>query len=278
VATSATTPPPAAAPSGSAAASKVFLLVAVLLGLLATVLAFFFISSAGSSNTGPKVKIVVAKHDMSPNLPLDPTRDLMVIDVPTQFKNLASQCLDTDATALKGYKGKRINREILTGQPVMLQDLKETEFLVLEKPYMALTLTAETGILIPGDYVKLIVAKPNLVGAVATMPVAGVSAYETTIIGSGDGFKVLAVGAYLYKTRQQALYVDPTNSAVNAANKTVTLQVTEAQAKEIMNALGSLSSTNKVPILLCPSEKTAPAKRTDEEPSTPAAPAAPRKN
>jgi Flp pilus assembly protein CpaB len=258
VATSVTPPPsfgsPTTAASGTAAASKVFLMVAVLLGVLATILAFFFINSAGSSTSGPQVSIVVAKRDLAPNTPVEPDRDLTLTEVPAKFSRLARQCLD--AESLKNYKGARINREILMGQPVMLADIVDRDFLVLEKPYMALTLPAESGILIPGDYVKIILTKTNMVNVAATEPVAA-PAYDTTILGKDDGFKVLAVGSYLFKTRQQALFVDPGNAAA-ANNKTVTLQVTEDQAREILSALGSLSSSNRPTLLLCPSPKTAP--------------------
>ena len=269
-------PPSSSSPGapGSAAASKVFLMVAVLLGVLATVLAFFFINQAGASNTGPRVDIVVAVHDMSPNLPLDPARDLTVIDIPQRFSTLANRCLDPKALAT--YKGARINREILAGQPVLLGDIVDTDFLILEKPYFALTLPAETGMIIPGDYVKIILTKPNLVNAASPTPVAGAPSYDATIIGKDEGFKVLAVGAYLFKTRQQMLFADSSSSSASAANnKTVTLQVTDAQAKEIMAALGTLSSSNKAILLLCPSAKTAPPPVPPSEPATGSAPARP---
>jgi hypothetical protein len=135
----------------------------------------------------------------------------------------------------------------------MLADIVDRDFLVLEKPYRALTLPAEAGILIPGDYVKILVTRTN----VATTEPTAASPYDATVIGNDEGFKVLAVGSYLFKTRQQALFVDPMNGAANAANKTVTLQVTEDQAKQILSTLGSLTSSNKPTLLLCPSPKTA---------------------
>jgi len=263
---SASSPP--AAP-GSAAASKVFLLVAVLLGLLATVLAFFFINSAGAGNSGPTISIVVAVHDMSPNMPLDPARDLMIMPVPQQFSKLAGRCLDPKS--LSTYKGERLNREILGGQPVMLADIAAVGDLTLEKPYYALTLPAETGMIIPGDFVKIILTRSNLAGAVSAAPdAAAFLPYDATIIGKEEGFKVLAVGGYLFKTRAQTLASDQYNSNA-AANKTVTLQVTEAQAREVMSAMGSLSNSNRAILLLCPSAKTAPPEVTSGEPAAAAA-------
>jgi Flp pilus assembly protein CpaB len=228
-------------------------LVAVLLGVLATILAFVLINSASSNSSGQSVSIVVAKRDLAPNTSIDPDRDLLVSELPAKYARLARQCLD--AQALKNYKGTHINREVVMGQPVMLADIVDRDFLVLEKPYRALMLPAEAGILIPGDYVKIMLTKANMVGAAATEPVA-TSAYDANIIGPEEGFKVLAVGSYLFKTRQQALFADPMNAA-GASNKTVTIQVTEDQAKQILSALGSLTSSNKPTLLLCPSPKTA---------------------
>lgn len=256
-------PPPASGAPGSAAASKMFLLVAVLLGVLATVLAFFFINNASANNTGPQIWVVVAKHDMSPNLPLDPERDLTRIQIPQRFASLADRCLDWELRA--SYKGQRINREIFAGQPILRSDLVATSsVLFLDKPYTALTLPAETGMIIPGDYVKIIVSRSNLVGAASTSPVAGVPAYDAAIIGKGDGFKVLAVGGMTSMPRSMTIATNQSSAA-----KTVTLQVTEAQATEIMGALGTINGSTKAVLLLCPSENTAQPTLPSED-ATPA--------
>jgi Flp pilus assembly protein CpaB len=263
VATSASPPNPGA--PGSAAASKIFLVVAVMLGVLATLLAFVFINSAGAGNSGPQISVTVAKRDLSPNVLIDPSRDLRVMKIPQQFAAMAAHGLDPNS--LNAYKGARLNREILADQPVLLSDIAPFSAgdLVLEKPYMALTLPTETGMIIPGDYVKIILTRPNLIGAASTVPVAGVPQNDAIIVGKDEGFKVLAVGGSLFKTRQQAMASDQYGSGA-ATSKTVTLQVTEAQAKEIMGTLGSASSANKATLLLCPSAKTAPPQMAVAEP------------
>jgi Flp pilus assembly protein CpaB len=238
----------------SSTASKAFLIVAVALGVLATVLAFAYISSAGSGNNGPTKFIVVAAHDMSPNAPLDPDKDLKQLAIPERFASLAQRCLDWEARA--SYKGERVNREIKMDQPVMLADISAVGELVLEKPYFALTLPAETGMIIPGDFVKIIVTKANLVNAAAgSAALASAMPYDAQIIGKDEGYKVLAVGGYLFKTRQQVLTSDQYGSS-STTNKTVTLQVTEAQAREIMGALGSVTSSTKAILLMGPSANT----------------------
>ncbi len=254
------TPSPLPAAPGSAAASKIFLAVAVLLGVLATLLAFMFIRS---ENSGTPILITVAKRDLPANTTIDPSRDLKTMQYPPQYTTLRDNSLDPKA--LNAYKGTRLNRELFQNQPVMLADIAPFSAgdLVLEKPYMALTLPADTGMIIPGDYVKIILARPSLLGAVSTVPAAGMPQSDVIIVGNDPGFKVLAVGGSLFKTRQQTMASDQYSSA---ANKTVTLQVTEAQAKEIMNVLGSLNSANRVTLLLCPSAKTAPPETPAAEP------------
>src|SRR5206468_3131136 len=139
--------------------------------------------------------------------------------------------------ALASYKGDRVNREIKQDQFILLADISAEGEFVLEKPYFALSLPADTGMIVPGDYVKIIVTKANLTSAAAAAagnaPPPSAMPYDATIIGKGDGYKVLAVGGALFKTRQQVLTSDQYNTS---APKSVTLQVTENDAKEIMSA------------------------------------------
>jgi Flp pilus assembly protein CpaB len=240
--------------AGSSTASKTFLIIAVALGVLATVLAFAFINQAGTADNTPKISVVVAKHDLAPNTALDPSRDLKLMQIPRVFQSLASHGLIPGS--LESYKGQRINREIKADQPVMLADIGAVAELVLEKPYFALTLPADVGMIIPGDYVKIIVTKANLTAAAAAAAgnpaPASIMPYDAVVLGKGDGYKVLAVGGSLSKTRQQVLAADQYGTA---APKSVTIQVKEEDAKEIMSALGSVS--NKATLLLAPSANTA---------------------
>ncbi len=252
-------PPPTPGASGSAAASKVFLMVAVLLGVLATMLAFYFINNAGASNTGPQGWIVVANRDLSPNTVLDPARDLRVDKIPLQFSKLAVKCLDYKSLSL--YKGERINREIMADTPVFLGDIANISMgeLILEKPYRALTIPLKNiGMVIPGDYVKIVLPpKPGYSSATTepTLLNPGVLSNDAQIIGRDEGFKVLAVSGMLRRTRPQALASDQTGAG--NANQNVTLQVTEAQAKEIIGAFWASTSSNNAYLLLCPSANTA---------------------
>lgn len=260
------------APPPSSGTSKIFLAIAVALGVLATILAFAFINNAGAGSSGPKVTIVVARHDLDANTVIDPARDLKAMDIPARFAALRSASLDFQA--LETYKGQRVNRYIQVDQPVMLGDLGGVGALELEKPYFALTLPAETGMIIPGDFVKIIITRANVMnqaaagGATPVMTPGGLP-FDATIIGRDDGFKVLAVNGYLFKTRQQVLTSDQFSGG-SSANKSVTLQVTEPQAREIMAALGSLSTSNKAILLLCPGPNTKAPSVPEAVPSAPA--------
>jgi len=245
----------ASSPATNSASSKLFLLVAIVLGILATILSFVFINSASlASASGPKRTIVVAKHDLSPNAVIDPERDLEKEEIPAKFSSLASRSLDPEA--MKSYKGERVNRDIFAGQPVLIADLAAVGQLVLEKPYYALTIPAETGMIIPGDTVKIIFAKAAPASTTVTAGVSNAS-YDATIIGDEDGFKVLAVGGYLYKNRSQVLVSDQHNSSGSLKN--VTLRVTDKQARQIIGALGALSGSQKATLMICPPPDTQPA-------------------
>ncbi len=220
--------------AGGAGASKAFLIAAVVLGVLATVLAFGFIESTAGQDRGPKTRIVVAKRDLRPNVAIDPERDLQAEDVPARFAAMAAQSLDWDARA--DYKGQRLNRRVLAGQPIFLADLSAMGELRLSEGTRALTISAEPGITIPGDYVKILVPRmdPVTAGGAADPNRAP---YQVLLIGRGNGYRVLAVGGSLFKTRQQVTASDQYEAGSGSA-KTVTLEVTEDQAGEILRSLG----------------------------------------
>jgi Flp pilus assembly protein CpaB len=226
------------------------LIAAVVLGVLATVLAFTFIQSAAGTDRGPKTRIVVAKHDLKPNAVIDPERDLQVEEIPARFGDLAAQSLDWESRS--NYKGQRLNRRVLARQPIFLADLSAAGELDLAPGARALTIPAEPGIVIPGDYVKVVVPRPDYLAAAQAGAGSGgnpgASAYQVTIIGRGNGYRVLAVGGSLFKTRQQVTAADQYESG-SAASKTVTLEVTEEQAAEIMRAAGN--TQQKATLLLC---------------------------
>jgi Flp pilus assembly protein CpaB len=227
-----------------------FLVAAVVVGVVATVLAFAFIDSTAGTDRGPKTKIVVAARDLRPNAVLDVERDLRVEEIPARYSGLAALTLDAEARA--GYRGQRVNRRVPAGQPVFLADLAAVGELRLEEPYRALTIPAVPGIVIPGDYVKVMVARADVSAAAAAgaaPDVKGPVGYEAGLVGKGQAYRVVAVGNSLSKTRQQVTAADQYESAGGNA-KTVTLAVTEEQAREILRAVGA--GGQAVTLLLCP--------------------------
>jgi Flp pilus assembly protein CpaB len=172
-----------------------------------------------------------------------------VEEIPAKYSGLAALTLDAEARA--GYRGQRVNRRIPAGQPVFLADLAAVGELRLEEPYRALTIPAVPGIVIPGDWVKVMVARADVSAAAAgaAPDVRGPVGYEAGLVGKGQAYRVVAVGNSLSKTRQQVTAADQYESAGGNA-KTVTLAVTEEQAREILRAVGT--GGQPVTLLLCP--------------------------
>ena len=144
-------------------APKMFLIFAVVLGVLATVLAFGFIQNSAGADRGPKITITIAKRDLQVNSTIDPARDLDVLDIPGTFRTLQGKTLDP--TGRNNYKGEVVNRNIPAGQPVFLADIANYGVFEINDPFVAMPKQAEPGIAIPGDYVKIMVARPDVSGA-----------------------------------------------------------------------------------------------------------------
>ncbi len=228
--------------------SRIFLIGAVVLGVLATVMAFAFIQKSAGVDRGPQVSILVAARDLRPNAPIDPDRDFRVEPIPVKFAALSSQCLDPEAKTT--YKGQRLNRRVLAGQPVFLADLSAGGELTLQEPNRALTIPADAGLVIPGDTVQILVSNPEM--ALAS---GGKAAASAVLVGNGRQYKVLAVGGSMSRTRSQATNADQFDTT--AAGKMVTLEVTAEQAREIVSTISNSAQRNM--LLICPRAPAATA-------------------
>jgi Flp pilus assembly protein CpaB len=239
-------------------ASKAFLVGAVVLGMLATIMAFLFIQNTAAQDRGPHVQILIAARDLRPNALIDPDRDLKVEEIPLKFRDLAGKCLEPDAKST--YKGQRVNRRILAGQPVFLADLAAGGTLDLKEPYRALSVPADAGLVIPGDHVQILVSQPD---AGAGMPTPGRPGQPNNalLVANGKAFRVLAVGGELSKTRSQATNADQTANAASA--KMVTLEVTPEEAAQLVGVISTNPARNM--LLICPPTPptTAPADATN---------------
>ena len=242
--------------------SRVFLLLATVLGVLATVTTFTFLESSTAKERGPKVTILVAAKDLTPNTPIDPDKDLMELQISATLTELKQRSLSPDHKP--SYRGQRVNRRVLAGTPVMLADLAAMADLQLGPDSRALSITAKgasavSGLLVPGDYVKLFVTRPvvrirQVGGAAAGDPAIPMpeqtGRWETQLV-LPDAVKVLAVGSKLARTRQQITVGEQFASANESdSQQTVTLEVSEAQAKTILEQTGA--GQLPVTIVLCP--------------------------
>jgi Flp pilus assembly protein CpaB len=223
-------------------ASRIFLIVAVVLGVLATVMAFAYIDSmAKESGGGTPVKILVAKTDLRPNAALDPDRDLQVEDMSPKFQPFAALCLTPAYKAT--YKGQKLNRRVLAGQPVMVADLSATAELVLPAGTFAMSLPVKgaygvSGLPIPGDHVKVLVTQP-----ISSGPGMMATTWE---IGGGASFLVVASGNRLARIRQPFTALERADTGGESEQATVTIAVNMTQAKEIEDR----SAAFKMPITL----------------------------
>ena len=227
-------------------ASKAFLVGAVVLGVLATIMAFLFIQSTAAQDRGPHVQILIAARDLRANSLIDPDRDLKVEEIPVKFRDLAGKCLEPDARST--YKGQRVNRRILAGQPVFLADLAAGGTLEIKEPYRALTIPADAGLVIPGDPVQILVAQPDAGGMAPPGATKPGQTNNALLVANGKAFRVLAVGGNLDKTRSQATNADQTASTLSS--KVVTLEVTPEEASQIVGVISTNPARNM--LLICP--------------------------
>ena len=190
--------------------------------------------------------ILVAKHDLRPNTPLDAERDLEPKKIPAEFLGFAMACLTPGESS--HYKAQRVNRLIGAGQPVMLADFSLLTEFTLKAGMVAISVPVRgahgvSGLPVPGDHVKVMVTQTKSVmenGTPMMQP-------HTVVAANGASFKVVAVGSRLSKPRQQVTAMDQyTSSLESEMQQSVTIEATEEQGKEIVE----LSNAYRLPITL----------------------------
>jgi Flp pilus assembly protein CpaB len=210
-------------------ASQMFLGVAVALGILATVMAFMFIKGSEGQDRGPKTVVVVASQDLRPGVAIDPERDFRVEEIPAKFASFVNKTIDANSRSI--YRGQKINRVIRAGQPVFLADFAAGGEIEWTNANMrALNITANAGLAIPGDYVKIFTS-------------------NGTILAGGQAFRIIAINGAMKMFRQPVTVGEQSQAGVGGA-KQVTLEVTEAQASEILKGMGPSQERNY--LLICP--------------------------
>jgi len=252
--------------AASGSNSRIFLISSVLLGVVAMVAAFVWLETNAGQDRGPKTVILVAKQDLRSGTALDPAKDLVELEIPAKLIELKSRGLTPDAR--DSYKGQRLNRDVLAGTPVLLADLAPAATLELRGDSRALSIqvkgsSALGGLLIPGDYIKVLVTRPKPASRPTTLPAdpdgyvsADAAAWETVIV-SPQAFRVIAVNQRLSRSRTQLTAADQYKSASEStAQQTVTLEVTEAQAQTVLEQTGG--GQLPITLLLCPAPAATP--------------------
>ena len=252
-------------------------MVAVALGLVATLLAFLFIQNRDSQDRTPMTKVWSAAVDLQANQVVTPAH-LKQIAVPKtdSTRDFLAMCF----TDTPPREGQRVIRRIPAGAPVLITDFGESKDIELAGEARAMSIpckgaNALSGLLQPSrDYVKLFVTRP-IANATAIAPVSATapvevsssdpnpkigvtgeraSVYRAFQLVGGVPLKVLAVGAHLAHVRMQPTAADSYIAASQAENlQTVTLEVTEAQAKEILEQ--TAAGMYQVTLILCPPPK-----------------------
>lgn len=235
--------------------SRIFLLAAVLLGVLAMVLAFVYLSQQDAHREG-EISIVVAAHDLPAGRPVDPATDFEVRKIPAHFNTLAQRGVSVDTRS--ALRGQRLNRTVLAGTPVMLADFSTAADLELAPGKVGLSVAATganalSGLLVPGDLVKVLVTRP-VVRVAATQRDSAGPQWETQEVVN-EPLRVLAVGTRLVRSRQQ-LTADQYNAGSESdAPRTVTLEVSDEQARAILEKTGA----GQLPVTLILVKPAAPA-------------------
>jgi Flp pilus assembly protein CpaB len=232
-----------------------FLIVAVAIGAVATMVAFFFLSAQAQKQTeAQKIKIWVAKRPIPSGKLLDLGNDIQQLPfgATPEMKQLAALCF-TDAPP---PNRQRVNRPIAAGGFLFKTDLGGTADIVFEgptsttrprsnEPTMALSIPVQganalSGLLVPGDYVKVLITKPDEGSTAAspssTRPPVG---YVTTPLFDNEVVHVLAVGSRISRNRGELLASGVYDASRDMENiKTITVEVTQKQAEAYLRATG----------------------------------------
>ena len=245
----------------SNSSSRIFLLSSLALGVLAMVAAFVFLQNTAGKETGPVAEVLVAKHDLRENAIIDPEKDLQKLPVPASMSELVGRALEP--ALMTAYKGQRVNRNMQAGQIVLKSDLGAGGVLDLRPGMMAMSLPIKSanalgGLLVPGQYVRLLVTRPapmmRATSGPSDMEALPGTKFEADFVG--PPFKVLAINDRLSRSRAQLTAADAYQSAGESmSNSTITLEVTEADAKLIEQETGAGKFPISLTLCASPAEK-----------------------
>lgn len=250
-------------------AGRAFLVTSIILGILAMVLSFAYLQGKTDVDTTPKAKILVAKHDLRANVMLDPEKDLQDFDIPANMEALRQRTIR--AVDRDDCKGKRINRDILAGTPLWAGDLVAAATLELPPGKVAMSINAHgssalSGLLIPGNYVKVLVTRP-VVRARTGSEMGSPTQFEAVTV-CPEALKVLAVGTSLTRPRMHVTMNQQYDAGLAGDTaQTVTLEVTETQSHTILEQTGA--GQFPVTLILCPDSAASAAAPAAPAPAAP---------
>ena len=217
------------------------------------------------------VKIVVAQEALAPGTVLDTGKHVGWMEVPASSKDLVAMAIPPDI--IENVNGRQVNQLIPAKTPILYSHFKSVLDLDIPAGEVALSLPvsgsqALSGLLVPGDHVKLVITRPveeneqtapeisgdSMQDVVASAITAGMAKmgpgkFESVLV-SDKKFKILAVGSRLSGSRQRfgGLYAEGTQRS--AGYSSVTLAVTEEEALQILEQTGG--GQNQTTLLLCP--------------------------
>jgi len=207
--------------------SKMFLIVAVVLGLLATIMAFTLFQNKALPEGNQPVRIVVAAHDLQAYRPLDPAKDFRQEEIPRRFAAFVNRVVTPDQAS--SYRGQKLGQAVTAGQPIFLSDFALGEDIEVKEPYRLITIPANPGLIVCGDWVKVCDSNGMMIG--------------------GGPFRVVAVGGMIRNSPRNPATIRGAE-ANRSAPKNVSLEVSEAQASELFK--GMSTSPDKNFLMLCP--------------------------
>lgn len=261
-------------------ASRIFLVAAIIIGIIATGMAFLYLSKTGSEDHSPKYKMLQARHDLQPAAALDPDKDFDEVEIPERFTSLRERAIDPNVRS--SYKGQHVNHLVLAGSYVLKSDLFAIGGIKLaaDKRAMAVSVRGTNGILpdlYVGDLVKLYITRlgaraPAATAPATTDPAGFDSAAAAAPVPVGEptydaypilpaSVRILSIGGNASRTRRPVTAIEQYDSLSQSNNLlSVTIEVTEDQARTVLTHIGSGQNQVPVVLILCPPPAQSAAK------------------
>jgi Flp pilus assembly protein CpaB len=221
--------------------NRIFLIGSIALGVLAMVISLVYLESAKDEKRTPGPKVLVTKFDLRDGAELDPARDLEAVDLDSLVGRFL---VEKNANA---YKRQRVNRMILARTPVLLGDLEGAPHFIPggekgDMVHMAIPLT-KGSLVIPGDYIKLLVTHQTSKARSATAPSGAYNAttptWETKPV-LDKLVKVVMVNSKRSRVRESVSMADSQRfSSMNDNDTTAIVELKEEDALTILEQTGN---------------------------------------